>query len=72
MIAGERRLVSPLLSPPAGGSMAYDRRNEDQEQITDDKVVGRAPDENEELEDVDELDDNDDSEEEVDEDVDEE
>jgi hypothetical protein len=52
--------------------MPQDRHNEDQEQITDDGVVGKSPDENEEFEDdVDELD-SDDSDEEGDEDVDDE
>ena len=35
--------------------MADDRWNEDQEQISDDKVVGKAADEDDEFEDVDEL-----------------
>jgi hypothetical protein len=52
--------------------MANDRHNEDQEQITDDEVIGKAPDENEEFEDVGELDDSDDSAEEGDQDVDDE
>jgi hypothetical protein len=53
--------------------MAQDRRNEDQEQIPDDSVVGRAPEENEEFDDLDEVDDSDDdSDEEGDEDVDDE
>jgi hypothetical protein len=33
--------------------MADDRRNEDQEQVSDDSVVGRAADENDEFEDTD-------------------
>ena len=52
--------------------MAQDPRNEDQEQLTEDGVVGKAPDEDVEL-DNDELDDSDDdSDEEGDEDVDDE
>jgi hypothetical protein len=39
--------------------MADDRWNEDQEQISDDKVVGKAADEDDEFEDVDELDEGD-------------
>ena len=39
--------------------MAEDRRNEDQEQISDENMVGKASDENEEFEDVDELDEED-------------
>jgi hypothetical protein len=39
--------------------MANDRWNEDQEQISDENVVGKAADENEEFEDVDESDEGD-------------
>jgi hypothetical protein len=39
--------------------MADDKRNEDQEQISDENVVGRSADENEEFEDVDESDEDD-------------
>jgi hypothetical protein len=39
--------------------MANDRRNEDQEQVSDEKVVGRADDENEEFEDIDDSDEGD-------------
>ena len=39
--------------------MADDRWNEDQEQISDDNVVGKAADEDDEFEDVDELDEGD-------------
>ena len=52
--------------------MANERRNEDQEQIADDNVAGKASEENEEFDNADELDDSDDdSDEEGDEDVDE-
>lgn len=39
--------------------MADDRWNEDQEQISDEKVVGKAADENDEFEEVDEFDEDD-------------
>jgi len=39
--------------------MADDPRNQDQERITDEDVVGKAHDEEEEFEDVDEFDDED-------------
>jgi len=47
--------------------MADDRRNEDQEQISDDDVVGKAADEDMELEDTDELDETDQEESDMDE-----
>jgi hypothetical protein len=42
----------------------YDPKDEDQEQVTDDSVVGKAAGENEEFEDIDEFDDEDSQEEE--------
>jgi len=39
--------------------MADDRWNEDQEQVSDENVVGKSADEDEEFEDVDESDDDD-------------
>ena len=50
-----------------GGSMADDRRNEDQEQISDDNVVGKAADEDMESEDTDEFDEADQEESDMDE-----
>ena len=50
-----------------GGSMADDRRSEDQEQISDDEVVGKAADEDMEFEDTDELDETDQEESDMDE-----
>ena len=47
--------------------MADDRRNEDQEQISDDEVVGKAADEDMEFEDTDELDETDQEESDMDE-----
>jgi hypothetical protein len=49
--------------------MENDRKNQDQEQVTDENVVGKAAEENEEFEDVDDMDDSD---QEADDDVDEE
>jgi hypothetical protein len=46
--------------------MANDRKNQDQEQLTDDNVVGKATGENEEFEDdIDEFDDEDSDQEEA-------
>src|SRR5882757_7751244 len=53
--------------PPVGGSMANDRKNQDQEQLTDDSVMGKATGENEEFDDdVDEFDDEDSDQDEAD------
>ena len=49
--------------------MANKRHNEDQEQMTNDEVVGKAAGEDEESEDVDEFEDDDDQEQEENEDV---
>jgi hypothetical protein len=49
--------------------MANQRRNEDQEQITDDNVVGKAVGEEEDLEDADEADEFDEDDEEENDDV---
>jgi hypothetical protein len=49
--------------------MADGRWNEDQEQISDDNVVGKAADEDEEFEDVDEVDEVDEADQEDNEDM---
>jgi hypothetical protein len=53
-------VVSPLLRrgcySNGGGHMANDPRNEDQEQITDENMIGKAAGEEEEFDDVDEFD----------------
>ena len=49
--------------------MANQRRNEDQEQITDDNVVGKAVGEDEDLDEADEFDEDDEGDEEENEDV---
>ena len=49
--------------------MANERHNEDQEQISNDEVVGKAAGEDEEFEDADEVDDDEDDEQEETEDA---
>jgi hypothetical protein len=51
--------MTRLLLGTEEDSMPDDRRNRDQEQITDESVIGKAEGEEEDFEDVDEFDDED-------------